>query len=302
MGLKQIKSKIKSTEKTGKVTKAMESVSAVKMRKSQERALAGKAYAEAAIRILHRIASSVDGKRYFEETPSECQDQCFIVITSDKGLAGNLNSAVLKDVDRALQRCDKSLTRIIAFGKKALDHYTREGYTIEKSYLNISDDVVLDDVEDLIGHITAEFDRGTYKKVSVAYQNFVSTFEQNALIRQVLPLDPEILEVMVRDIVPKEGLYSGTERDLEDHVYNIEPSTGEVLKAIIPQLVQIMIYHALLESKASEHSARMVAMKNATDKTTEIARALTLTFNKVRQAAITAEVSEITGGMEVMST
>lgn len=300
MPLKQIKNKIISTGKTGKVTKAMESVSAVKMRKSQDRAISGKPYAEAAIRILHRVANSIDGKRYFEEQTADTKSQCFIVITSDKGLAGNLNSAVLKNVDLALESSDKESTRIVAFGRKALEHYTRRGYTIEKSYTNISDDVTLDDVRDLIEHVTTQFNTGTYGSVSVAYQNFVSTFEQNALVRQVLPLDPEILEIMVRDIVPKKGMYSGTQRNLTDHVYSIEPSAEEVLNILIPDLVQIMVYHALLESKASEHSARMIAMKNATDKSKEVMKALSLEYNKERQAVITAEVSEITGGIEAM--
>jgi F-type H+-transporting ATPase subunit gamma len=300
MPLKQIKNKIISTEKTGKVTKAMESVSAVKMRKSQERAIAGKPYAEAAIRILHRVGSSIDGKKYFEGRETDEAKQCFIVITSDKGLAGNLNSAVLKNVDLALEHCDKETTKIIAFGRKAFEHYTRRGYTVEKSYTNINDNVAIDDIKDLIAYVTNEFNNGAYSKVSVAYQNFVSTFEQNALVRQLLPLDPEVLEIMVRDIVPKKGLYSDEKHELNGHVYSIEPNAEEVLNVLIPDLVQIMVYHALLESKASEHSARMIAMKNATDKSEEVKKALSLEYNKERQAVITAEVSEITGGIEAM--
>ncbi|MDB9944488.1 ATP synthase F1 subunit gamma [bacterium] len=300
MGLKQIKSKIVSTEKTGKVTKAMESVSAVKMRKSQERALAGKAYAEAAIRILHRISNSQDGQRFFEDYSTDESKQCFIVITSDKGLAGNLNSAVLKGTDAALESLDKDKVSIVAYGRKAVEYYTRRGYNVVRSYTNVSDDVSLEDVYDLIDFLITEFRGKSFGKVSISYQNFVSTFEQNALLRQVLPLDPEVLEVMVKDIVPKRGKYAGTERNLTDYVYEIEPNPEDVFKEIIPRLVQVMVYHALLESKASEHSARMVAMKNATDKSKEISKDLTLVYNKIRQAVITAEVSEITGGIEAM--
>jgi F-type H+-transporting ATPase subunit gamma len=301
MALKQIKNKMISTSKTGKVTKAMESVSAVKMRKSQDRAFAGKPYAEAAMRILHNLSTSVGGERYFGEGDADQTKQCFVVITSDKGLAGNLNSSVLKCVDNALLHAKKETTNIIAFGKKAHEHYARSGYTIEKTYTNISDDVVLGDVNSLIELIVKGFNDGKYGKVSVAYQNFVSTFDQNALIRQILPLDSDVLEVMVRDIVPKKGMYSSTGHQLEDYAYNIEPNPDEVMSALIPQLVQIMLFHALLESKASEHSARMVAMKNATDKAEEMRKALSLEYNKERQSVITAEVSEITGGIEAMN-
>lgn len=302
MGLKQIKNQIVSTKKTGKVTKAMESVSAVKMRKSQERAIAGKPYAESAIRILHRISNSLDGKHFFE-TPSDTAEghHCCIVITSDKGLAGSLNSAVLKNLEKSFAG-EKERMRMIAFGRKAVEFCSREGYMLDKSYTNISDNVELDDMYDLIDFVTSMFDRGAYIKVSIAYQNFVSTFEQNALTRQVLPLEPNVLEVMVRDILPKTGRYSEEEKDLGEHTYTIEPNPEEVLKSLIPKLVQIMVYRAMLESKASEHSARMVAMKNATDKSKEIEKELTLRFNKERQAVITAEVSEITGGIEALKT
>lgn len=302
MALKQVKNKIIATQKTGKVTKAMESVSAVKMRKSQERALHGKAYAEAAVRILGRISGSKEGKAFFGKTGVETGSDCVIVLTSDKGLAGSLNSSVLKEVDRALEGITKEKVRLIVYGRKAFEYYTRLGYTIDRHFTNVSDDVSLSDMQEVIAFISEQFDAGVYKKVSVAYQSFVSTFEQNAVFRQVLPLNPAMLNQMVADIVPKKGVYSGITEDLTDHVYTIEPGVDEVLRALIPQLIQIMLYHALLENKASEHSARMVAMKNATDKAKEMTKTLTLIYNKERQAVITAEVSEITGGIEAMKT
>lgn len=302
MALKQIKNKIISTQKTGKVTKAMEAVSAVKMRKSQERALAGKAYAEAAVRILHRISQSQDSAHFFAGG-SNSGKECLIVITSDKGLAGSLNSAVLKEASRLLEGKSKDDVRIIAFGKKAYEFFGRGGYTIEQNYINVSDEVSLGDMGEVIEHITTHFTSGKYRKVSVIYQSFVSTFEQKAVVRQVLPLDAGELEGMVRDIVPKKGLHSEeVVSGGQHHVYTVEPDVEEVASKLIPQLVQIMLYHALLENKASEHSARMVAMKNATDKAKEITKMLTIKFNKARQAEITAEVSEITGGIEAMKT
>lgn len=302
MALKQVKNKIIATQKTGKVTKAMEAVSAVKMRKSQERALKGKSYAEAAIRILRRISTSSDFEQYLNKKQSGLGTQCFVVITSDKGLAGNLNSSVMKEADRALSQLAKGDVRIIAFGRKAYEHYVHLGYEIDAHYLNVSDDVSLHDMYDVTKYITESFNNGTYSKVSIAYQSFISTFEQNAVLRQILPLDPLTLEIIVRDIVPKSGRYSDFEKELASPVYTVEPSTEEVMVTLIPQLLEIMVYHALIENKASEHSARMVAMKNATDKAKEMTQVLTLRYNKERQAAITAEVSEITGGIEAMKT
>lgn len=300
MALKQVKNKIVATGKTAKVTKAMEAVSAVKMRKSQARALSGKAYAEAAIRVLYRMSKSQNAESFFGVQQNTDAPECLIVITSDKGLCGNLNSSVLKECTLHLKGRDTENTKVITFGRKAYEHFSRLGFDIVENHTNISDDVSLNDMHDVVALITEKFNTGEFSKVSIAYQSFVSIFEQNAVLRQVLPLDPLVLEMMVRDIVPKKGAFSDLEKNLQNHVYTIEPSPEEVLHVLAPQLLQIMLYHSLLENKASEHSARMVAMKNATDKAKEMTKALTLIFNKERQAMITAEVSEITGGIEAM--
>lgn len=172
---------------------------------------------------------------------------------------------------------------------------------IVHSYTNISDDVTLEDVTAIAEIAIEKFVDATYTGVDVIYQNFLSTFEQEPIKRQVLPLDTAEVQEIMSGIKPVKGAMS---HDLADTTkpasYVIEPSSEEVLNTLVPQLVQLVIYHALLENKASEHSARMVAMKNATDKSKEVAKALTLVYNKERQAAITAEVSEITGGIEAM--
>lgn len=278
----------------------MESVSAVKMRKAQERALSGKHYAEAALRILERVSRSRDAEQFLTVKANTDAKHCFIVITSDKGLAGALNSTVLKEATIAISSLPKDSVRIVAFGRKAVDYFTRLGYQLDGEHTNVRDDVSLADTREVTKLVGQRFLAGDYKTVSIAYQGFVSTFEQNALVHEVLPLDPLVLENMISDIVPKRGKYSDTEKNGAAHSYTVEPSAEDVFKVLLPQLVEIMIYHALLESKASEHSARMVAMKNATDKSKEVIKALTIVYNKARQAAITAEVSEITAGVEAM--
>ncbi|HMA77623.1 MAG TPA: ATP synthase F1 subunit gamma [Candidatus Paceibacterota bacterium] len=300
MALKQIKNQIAATKKTGQVTKAMESVSAVKMRKSQERAFTGRPYIRAALRILSRVANTADGLAHPLAQTTVGTKTLAVIVTSDKGLAGSVNSAVLKKVHELMQEVSGEV-EAICIGRKAVDAMRREGVTVLGEYQNLSDDITLEEVTEVANTLVNAYQTEHYAKVVVVYQNFLSTFEQEPTVRQVLPVDPAELHYMRQGIVPSRGHYSEqTEAPDEPTDYKVEPNTQEVLNALIPQLVQIMVYHAILESKACEHSARMVAMKNATDKSKEVAKALTLVFNKQRQAAITAEVSEITGGIEAM--
>ncbi len=300
MALKQVKNKIVATKKTGQVTKAMEAVSAVKMRKSQERALSGRPYVRAAIRVLSRLAESRDGLTHPFVSPRQEGVRLLVVVTSDKGLAGSVNSAVLKLVDQALLNGES--IEVVPIGRKAVEYAARMGLVAHGSYVNFSDDVTISDVIEMSARIFELFTESKYRSVEVVYQNFLSTFEQLPTRRRVLPLDPAELSSVLLSIRPKSGRYSEeTESGATVTDYLIEPSAESVLEGLIPKLIQIMLYHALLESKASEHSARMVAMKNATDKSKELVKSLTIKYNKARQAAITAEVSEITAGAEAMN-
>jgi F-type H+-transporting ATPase subunit gamma len=302
VALKQIKNKIISTKKTGKVTKAMESVSAVKMRKSQERAFVARPYVHAALRILSKVANSEAVLRHALVAPRTEGKLLLVVVTSDKGLAGSVNSAVLKKVEQL--KAAHEVFDIVAIGKKAVEFAVREKITILAEYTNVSDGVTLEDVSAITKQVTDAFlPLGVYRSVEVVYQNFLSTFEQAATKRRVLPLDPAEVHFMMQGIRPRHGKFSEVVAPTDmviDHT--LEPSAEAVFDALIPQLIQIILFHAFLESKASEHSARMVAMKNATDKSKEVVKSLTIKYNKARQAKITAEISEITAGAEAMKT
>ncbi len=301
MALKQVKNKIIATKKTGQVTKAMEAVSAVKMRKSQEKALHGRPYVRSALRILARLSNSRDGLDHPFVKPRAGKKKLVVIVTSDKGLAGSVNSAVLKKVDELLGNGDD--VDAIAIGRKAVDFATRMKLQILGEYTNISDGISINDVAEISKIIFERFKDENYGSVEVVYQNFISTFEQLPTRRKILPLDPAEIDFVLQSIRPKTGKYSETE-EVNGHVidYIIEPSVEVVLESLIPQLVEVMIYHALIESKACEHSARMVAMKNATDKSKEMVASLTVLYNKARQQSITAEVSEITAGVEALAT
>jgi F-type H+-transporting ATPase subunit gamma len=299
MALKQIKNKIVATKKTGQVTKAMESVSAVKMRKSQERAFLGRPYVHAALRILARLAESSDAATHPLMQNRNDGKILAIIVTSDKGLAGSVNSAVLKQAEKLFR--EHSAVDVIAVGRKAVEFAAREKKTILASYTNVSDSVTVADVYDMTAKTIGVFSDTTYQSVMVIYQNFISTFEQSPTVRKVLPLDTAEIHYIMQGIKPKVGKFSNDEiADGKSIAYTVEPSPEEVMNTLLPQLVQIFLYHALLESKASEHSARMVAMKNATDKAKEMVKSLTVKFNKQRQAKITAEISEITAGVAAM--
>lgn len=299
MALKQVKNKIIATQKTGQVTKAMEAVSAVKMRKSQEKAFASRPYVRSALRILARVSQLEEVKtgRYFSDTSKS--NELLIMVTSDKGLAGSVNSAVLKEVDKLVLSGQKP--DILAVGRKAVEHARRLKLKTIGEFTNINDDVGVDDVYEMSKKALEAFEAGTYSQVRVVYQNFISTFEQTPTIRKILPLDPAEIEYVMQGIKPKNGKWSEEVSNPDTYLdYIVEPSPEEVIKSLVPILINIMVYHALIESKASEHSARMVAMKNATDKSKEVVKNLTIKYNKERQAAITAEVSEITAGVEAM--
>ncbi len=302
--LKNIKLKIQSVKKTSTVTRAMEAVSAVKMRKSQERALGTRAYAAAALSALERLAGSADLSRHPLMQPGKGK-LALVVITSDKGLAGSLNSGVLKKAEseiaaRGLAERDVA---VFAIGRRGADHFASRGYDVRLRRENVSDDVSEADVRAIAEALIALHAEGGIGAAAVVYQNFISTFEQHPSVRQIVPVTAETMRDFVKRIRPARGKYAPENPETGEHQpapYTVEPDAETVLAVLLPKLLTIAIFHALLENKASEHSARMVAMKNATDNAKERAKQYTRLFNKIRQATITREISEITSGIEAM--
>lgn len=304
-GLKAIKNKIQGVSKTHKVTKAMEAVSAVKMRKSQEAALAGRPYAHSALSILKRVSGGLGTSRHPLAEKHETGKMCIVVITSDKGLAGSLNSAVLRETHRVLAEhsLGKADVAFICIGKKGYEHFSKHGYDVLSHMVNVGDDVDPETLEKTSREVIGLYSFEKYRGCAVIYTNFLSTFEQKAVSRFLLPLDVAALEELVTGIRPSAGKYADPKETGEEKtmpLYTIEPDERTVLNELLPFLINVHFYHALLESKASEHSARMVAMKNASDKARDLSKELTRKYNKARQTLITREVSEIIGGIEVM--
>lgn len=301
MALKDIKAKIAATKRMNTVTRAMEAVSAVKMRKTQASAMAGRPYARAALSILARLSGSSHVVSHPLSTVREVKRVALVVITSDKGLAGSLNSGVIKSAEKVATAYPKDAVTVFAYGRKAEEYFGRR-YALKKTFENKRDDVPLSVMEELSRDLSKGFLAGEYDEVVAVYSNFKSTFEQSPTARKLLPLSLSAITELVADIQPVKGKWSELPETTAPSSYEVEPTDGDILSTLVPKLVAVSLYHMLLEAKASEHSARMVAMKNASDKSKEVARDLTRKYNKVRQAAITREVSEIVGGREALAT
>ena len=279
----------------------MEAVSAVKMRKGQERAIGSRAYAAAALSVLERLSGTADLSRHPLMQRREGKT-AVIVITSDKGLAGALNSGVIRRAEALVKEYAKEKIVVYAFGRRGGEYFHSRGYAMGINKTNVSDGIAEADVLEITKSI---LEHKEITQVFVAFQNFISTFEQKPTVHQIVPVQPDEMRKVVAEIRPAKGKYapaSAEERAsaIKPAAYTVEPDADTVLAELLPRLLNIAVFYALLENKASEHSARMVAMKSATDKAKEMAHNLTRTFNKVRQAAITREVSEITSGIEAM--
>jgi F-type H+-transporting ATPase subunit gamma len=305
MSLKSVKTKIKSIDKTRQVTRAMEAVSAVKMRKSQMSAISVRPYALSALKILQSISGAIETVNHPLTTPRPVKKTLLVLVSADKGLAGSYGSLLLKNAYRFIT--EKNLTQentvLICIGKKAYEHFTKRGWTILNHYERWGDNVSYDAVEPLALQVKESYLTHEYDQAFIVYTNFISTLKQAVYARQLLPVTYDGVDAVVRGITPERGKFSEMGADLNKtptKEYSFEPSSEEIVSELIPVLFNIQIYHSVLEANASEHSARMLAMKNASDNAKEISRGLKLHFNKVRQAAITREVSEIVGGMESM--
>src|SRR6185312_12602333 len=207
--LKNIKLKILSYKKTGTVTHAMEAVSAVKMRKSQERALGGRAYAAAALSVLERLSGTADLSRHPLMKANKGKT-CYVVITSDKGLAGALNSGVIRRVERDI--AERGLTKgdvvIIAIGRRGADFFSNRSYQVIERKENVSDDVSEDQVREVTEKIMHLHSTGAIGTCFVVYQNFISTFEQQPSVRQIVPVTKDMISEMIAGIRPARGRYA----------------------------------------------------------------------------------------------
>ncbi len=300
-----IKNRIKSTKSIQQITKAMEAVSAVKMRKSEQAALKGRPFALYALDILRKIEKNISGESVRNVSALLRQDKvnklALVVISSDKGLAGAFNSNVLRKADELIKNSSYEID-IVAVGKRAKEYFERKGKKIIKSYEGIGDIVSQNEAKHISEDIISLFCDKDYDAVDVVYTNFVSALKQEVIHRPLLPLTSKNIEEVIKNIIPETGKFSDIKENLNEvnAEYKFEPNPEIAVKELIPLLVEIEVFHSILEANASEHAARMVAMRNASDNAKEVIVDLTIYYNKTRQAQITKELIEITSGKEAL--
>ena len=278
------------------------------MRKAQEFAVRARPYAIASLEMLKNLLSRTPALPPLLQT-REVKNSLLLVITSDKGLAGAFNSNVLKKADSwAVGKKKNGLNyTLVTVGKRARDYFERRRERVQESFWGFGDYSTLEETAPVAKTLLDGFLNGAWDEVEAVYTGFRTTLRQEAVLKKILPVTQQGIEEMVAGILPERGRFaslqapsSKLQAPIYKYEYKFEPSPAEILEALVPQLVRVHIHHIILESNASEHSARMVAMKNASDNAGELITDLTLEFNKSRQAGITRELTEITAGKEAL--
>jgi F-type H+-transporting ATPase subunit gamma len=293
---REIRRRIRSVKNISQVTRALEAVSASKVRKAQAQVLATRPYATQAWEVLTSLAEQAGASATMHPllATRPVKNVALILVSGDRGLCGSYNVNVVR---RGLEftRDRRLPARIVAVGRKGRDLLIRAGQNVIAEFSNLSAAPTALEVSP-IGRIAVdEFRAGQVDEVYVAYTDFINTLQQRATIKRLLPLKIEDEERMMAEHTA--GAQAGR---LARREYLYEPGREELLDALIPRFVELQVYQAILESLASEHSARMVAMRNATDSAKELIGVLTLTYNKARQQSITNELLDIAGGAEAL--
>ena len=281
-GGREIKTKIKSVQNTRKVTRALEMVSASKIRKAQERMRTSRPYAHAMKQVIGHLAeANTDYQHPFLVERDKVARVGYIVISSDRGLAGGLNNNLFRKLLGEIRQFNEQGVEVdmVTIGQKASAFFRRIKVNMVGSVSHLGDLPRLDDLVGVIKVMLDAYTEGKVDRVFVVYNHFVNTMSQKATFDQLLPLPPA---------------QTGVPRHDWDYIY--EPDAGTVLEHVLTRYVESLVYQAVLENVASEHAARMVAMKAASDNASKLIGTLQLVYNKARQAAITQEISEIVGG------
>ncbi len=277
--MREIKRQIKSVQNTKQITKAMEMVAASKLRRAQESAQASRPYAEKMKEVIANIAATSNGIKHPMLSLREIKKTGYLIITSDRGLAGGYNSNVLRKVMNTIQTRHKSEDEYSVFviGRKGRDYFNKRGVRIEEEVIGLNDSPKFLEIKSIANSVVKKFENGIYDELIIVYNEFVNAITQIPVAKKILPLDQVTSETSV-------------------NAYEYEPSPEGVLKVLLPKYAETLIYSAILESKASEFGARMTAMGSATKNATKMISKLTLIYNRARQAAITQEISEIVAG------
>jgi F-type H+-transporting ATPase subunit gamma len=285
-----IRRRIKSIRNIGQLTKAMQMVAASKMRKAQNVALAGRPYAALMNRVLVSLQQRTDHKLHPLLQVREVKKELVVVISTDKGLAGALNTNLLREA----ANFDPNKTSYVVSGRKARQFLARTRRDIMADF-ELKDAPAFPETKEIAKFCVEKFLSGEVDKVSVLFSHFINTVNQKPVVRTLLPISPFEL--------PQASAEEATPHKSADPMlgYEFEPSAEGVLDVMLPYYLHYQVFQMILDARASEHSARMVAMKNATDNAKQFIKDLTLEYNKMRQASITTELLEISTAQMAVS-
>lgn len=279
-GIREIRRSIKSKKDMRQITKAMKMVAAAKLRRNQDKAEAARPYADKIQEVIASIASGNSGSKHPMLQNRPVKKTGYIVITSDRGLAGGYNANILRKVVNTINEKHKSKDEygIFVIGRKGRDFFSKRNYPLLEEVTGLPASPAFADIKKIAGAAVQMFENEQIDELYLCYNKFQSAISQIPTVKQLLPLEaPE----------------SNNARAMN---YEYEPSSEEVLADLLPKYAETLVYSALLEAKASEEGSRMTAMGNATDNATDMINRLTLSYNRARQAAITQEISEIVAG------
>jgi F-type H+-transporting ATPase subunit gamma len=295
---REIRKRIRSVKNIAQITRALEASSASRVRKAQARVLASRAFAEKAWEILLNVqnAGGTGAALHPLLTPrDEIRNVKIVLITSDRGLAGAFNANIIRVARRFAERLGKPV-QWVAIGKKGRDSLIRTGQNVVAEFSDIPGEPTVAAVSPVARVTIDEFLSGQVDEVFVAYTDFVNTLTQRPVVTRLLPLIP----YQTDDMVAAEYIKDAPTVSTGGRDYEYEPNPTAILDEIVPRFTLLQLYQALLESQASEHSARMVAMRNASDNAAGLIEDLTLVYNKARQAGITNEILDIVGGAQAL--
>jgi len=279
VNLREIKGRINSTKSTKQITKAMQMVSSSKLRRAEQNAKAYVPYMEKIQDVVGAIASGTKDSGHPMLTARPVKKTAYLVIGSDRGLAGAYNSSILRQVQRTIDERHKSKDEyvILAVGRVVRDYFVKRDHNVISDVVGLPDQPSFADIKEIARKAVGMFTDGMYDELYMYYNHFVSAIASEVTEKKLLPLT---------DLAPASSNAS----------YEFEPSGEAILEVLLPQYAESLVYGALLDGKASEHASRMTAMKNATDNASDLISDLSLQYNRARQAAITQEITEIVGG------
>ena len=299
--LRDIRTRISSTQNTQQVTRAMKMVSAAKLRRAQERIFATRPFSYKLREVIQHLRGHVDPSEHPLFAAREAvAGALVVVVTGDRGLAGPFNANAIKTAEQAIREryadLPKDRVKVYAMGRKGAEYFAKRGYAMAGQQTGVMDKLTFGLADAVAEEAVRGFEAGEWDEVVLVYNEFKNTISQNRIAEPLLPISAE------RFLTPMMEAADDAPADAPEQVdYLFEPGPRQILDALVPQFLSYQVWRALLESAASENGARMVAMDNATTNSEELLRSLRLSYNQARQAAITTELTEIVSGANALA-